>query len=156
MMQRNGTLRYPREPERGVPFLNPLKRGHGASHQSLSRRNLCTRWMSGYPVLLCGCTEVNHQTKKIKSLRYSLYYAEACNEFARPISTSLRLWATQLFSKKWCSGGELLATLSVLTSPRLKPQTSHSKNTLPLIQLAGQLLTYFKKIGKGLARVPCA
>ena len=36
---------------------------------------------------------------------YSLYYAEACNEFGRPISASLRLWATQLrfqeTSQRW-------------------------------------------------------
>ena len=43
---------------------------------------------------------------------YSLYYAEACNELAEPISESLRLWATrQLHSKKRCSGGEPLKTL---------------------------------------------
>ena len=40
-----------------------------------------------------------------------LYYAEACNEFAGPISASLRLLATQLFSKKYRSGGEPLTTL---------------------------------------------
>ena len=41
---------------------------------------------------------------------YSQYYAEACNEFAGPISAPLRLWATQLLSKKCRSGGEPLAT----------------------------------------------
>ena len=42
---------------------------------------------------------------------YSLNYFEACNEFAVPIFASLRLQATQFFSKKYRSGGELLATL---------------------------------------------
>ena len=42
---------------------------------------------------------------------YSLYYAKACSEFAGPISMSLRLWATQLLSKKIRSYGEPLATL---------------------------------------------
>ena len=45
-------------------------------------------------------------------LLYSLYYyAEACNEFAGPITASLRQKATQLLSKKYRSGGESLATL---------------------------------------------
>ena len=41
---------------------------------------------------------------------HSLYYAEACNELAGPISASL-LPATQLSSKKCFSIGEPLATL---------------------------------------------
>ena len=43
----------------------------------------------------------NFHAVKIKSnlLLYSLYYAEACNELAGPVSASLRLRATQLFSK---------------------------------------------------------
>ena len=42
---------------------------------------------------------------------YSLYYAEACNEFAGPIPASLRPRATQLPPKKCRNGGEPLATL---------------------------------------------
>ena len=42
---------------------------------------------------------------------HSLYYAEACNEPAGPISPLLRLRATRLFKKKRRSGGEPLATL---------------------------------------------
>ena len=42
---------------------------------------------------------------------YTLYYAEACNEFAGPISASLRLRATKLLLEKCRSGGEPLATL---------------------------------------------
>ena len=42
---------------------------------------------------------------------YSLYYAEACNDFAGPFSASLHLRATQLLSKKCRKGGEPLATL---------------------------------------------
>ena len=41
----------------------------------------------------------------------SLYYVEACNELAVPISTSLLLQAKQLLLKECLSGGELSATL---------------------------------------------
>ena len=44
---------------------------------------------------------------------YSLYYAEACNKFAGPVSASFRP-ATQLHSKKYCSGGEPLAKMYCL------------------------------------------
>ena len=37
---------------------------------------------------------------------YSLYYAEACNEFTGPIFTSLRMRTTQFLSKKRRSDGE--------------------------------------------------
>ena len=48
---------------------------------------------------------------KSKLSFYSLYYAEAYNKFAGPISASLRLQATQLLPKKCRSGGEPLATV---------------------------------------------
>ena len=48
-----------------------------------------------------------NQTNSNISL-YSLYYAEACHEFAGPIFMSLRLQVTQLFSKKCRSFGEPL------------------------------------------------
>ena len=46
---------------------------------------------------------------KSKLSLYLLYYAEACNKLAGPISVSL-LRAVQLLSKKRHSGGEPLAT----------------------------------------------
>ena len=67
-----------------------------------------------------------------------LYYAEACNEFAGPISTSLRLRATQLLSKKCRSDGKALATLCPIWAARdlnhgpPAPET----NAWPLDQLA--------------------
>ena len=52
-----------------------------------------------------------------------LILAKACNELAGPVSTSLRLRATQLLSK--CrSGGEPLGTLSNLTRVRIELQIS--------------------------------
>ena len=59
---------------------------------------------------------------------YSLYYAEACNEFAGPISASLRPGNTAPFeemSLRWRAVGN---TVSDLTSPRFEPQTSRSRD----------------------------
>ena len=51
--------------------------------------------------------------EKIKSNLWlnSLHYVETCNDMVGPISTSLRLRATQLRTKKCRSGGKPLATL---------------------------------------------
>ena len=43
--------------------------------------------------------------------RCTVLHPEACNEFAGPISASLRLRTAQLLSKKCRSDGEALATL---------------------------------------------
>ena len=56
---------------------------------------------------------------------YSLYYAEACNEFAGPIS-SLRPDNTASFEEmiqRWQNVGK---TVSDLTGPKFEPQTSSS------------------------------
>ena len=71
----------------------------------------------------------NTKKKQIKynlSL-YSLYYAEVCNEFAWPISASLRKGNTAPFemSQQWRSVG---STVSDLVGPRLEPQTSRSRD----------------------------
>ena len=82
---------------------------------------------------------------QIKSnlLLQSLYYAEACNEFARPISASLRPGDTatpdEEMSQRWQAVGN---TVSDLTGPRFKlrppvPET----NALPLDQLPGDHCT---------------
>ena len=58
-------------------------------------------------------------------LSYSLLYAEACNEFAGPISAALRLRAKHLFLKKCRRSDEPLAfgnTVSNLTGSRFEPQ----------------------------------
>ena len=61
----------------------------------------------------------------IKSnLSFSLYYAEACNELAEPISASLRPGNTAPFeelSLRWLAVGN---TVSDLTGPKFEPQTS--------------------------------
>ena len=59
-----------------------------------------------------------------------MYYAEACNEFAGPISRSLCLRATQLLSTKmylqrWRAVG---STVPDLTAPRLEFQASDSRD----------------------------
>ena len=74
-----------------------------------------------------------HQIKSF-IIRYSLDYAKACNEFMGPISASLRMRATQLHSKKYCSGGEPLATLSPIWPAQelnLRPPARET-NALPL------------------------
>ena len=50
------------------------------------------------------------ETKSIKSLSNLLYYAEACSEFAVPISASLRPGNTAS-SEKMLNGGEPLTAL---------------------------------------------
>ena len=60
--------------------------------------------------LLTLATSTNLLSKSNLSL-YSLHYSEACYEFSRPISASLRLQATQLLLKKCSIGGQPLATL---------------------------------------------
>ena len=55
---------------------------------------------------------------------YLMCYAEACNEFAVPISVSLRLGNTALFEEmlqQWQAVGN---TVSDLTGPRFEPLTS--------------------------------
>ena len=61
--------------------------------------------------LFQGINLLNYFKIKSNLSLYLLYYAEACNEFAGPISASLRQRATQLLSKKCCSCSESLATL---------------------------------------------
>ena len=68
---------------------------------------------------------------------YSLYYAEASNEFAGPISASLRLANAVCFkqiSQRWQAVGN---TMSGLTGPRFEPQTSRSKDERIIAQQTG-------------------
>ena len=86
-----------------------------AVHKACLSRFLDLKNVDVSHVLSCAPLPTNHILKSNSNLLlYSLYYAEACNEFAGPISASLRLWATQLLSKKCCSGGEPLATLCLI------------------------------------------
>ena len=72
---------------------------------------------------------------------YSLYYAEACNEFAGPISVSLRPGNTTPFeemSQRWRAVGN---TVSNLTGQRFgQPETGQSERL--------NVLKYAKKLGK--------
>ena len=64
---------------------------------------------------------------------YLMHLAEACNELAGPISTSLQMQATQLLSKKCRSGGEPLATLCPIRPARylsLRPPSSETNMRL--------------------------
>ena len=73
---------------------------------------------------------VKQTREKIKSnlLLYSLHYAKACNELARPISASLRPRNTAPFEEmlqRWRSVGN---TVSDLTGPRFEPLISSSRD----------------------------
>ena len=73
------------------------------------------------------CLFLKDQIKSNLSL-YSLYYAEACNELAGPISASLRPGNTAPFeemSQRWRAVGN---TVSDLTGLRFEPQTSRSRD----------------------------
>ena len=86
--------------------------------------------------------------KEIESnlLSYSLYYAEACNEFAGPIFASLRSDNTASFEEMLQQRQAVANTVSNLSDLRFKPQTSHSRdNMLLLDQLAGSLKRYGSK-----------
>ena len=59
---------------------------------------------------------------------YSLYYAEACNEFTGPIFASLRPGNTAFeeMSQRWRAVGN---NVSDFTGPRFEPQTSFPRRT---------------------------
>ena len=81
---------------------------------------------------------LNSREYQIKSFIVLLYFTETSNEFARPISASLRLWATQ-FSKKCWNDGESFATLCPIWTAQdlnLRPPAPKT-NALPFDQLAG-------------------
>ena len=69
----------------------------------------------------------NHLVKSNLSL-YSLYYAEACNEFAGPISTLVRLSNTAPFEEMWQRWRAIGSTMSDLTGSRFEPLTFCSRD----------------------------
>ena len=80
-------------------------------------------------ICACHCYLLRHQFFKSNLSLYSLYYAEAGNEFAGPISASLRP-GTQLRTfeemlRRWRAVGN---AVSDLTDPRFEPQTSRSRD----------------------------
>ena len=93
----------------------------------------------------------NNNTVKVKSYYslYSSYYAEAWNELTGPISASLRPGNTASFEKvsqRWQAVGN---TVSDLTGPRFKPQTSRSRDKRVAARPTGQ---YTAKIEKNIQR----
>ena len=67
-------------------------------------------------------------TKKLNLSLYTLYYAEACNEFARPIFASLRPSNTaslEEMSQRWRAVGN---TVSNSTGPGFEPKTSSASD----------------------------
>ena len=75
---------------------------------------------------------------------YSLDYAEACNEFAGPISASLRPGNTAPFeemSQRWRAIGN---TVPDLTGPSIEPQISRSRDERISARPTGRL--YWKKL----------
>ena len=69
---------------------------------------------------------------------YSLYYAEACNEFVEPFYASLHpgnIASLEEMSQRWRAGGN---TESDLTDPRFEPPTSHSRYECVTVQSNGR------------------
>ena len=64
-------------------------------------------------------------------IKHSLYYIKACNEFAGPISASLRLGNTALFKEMLQRWQEVGNTVSDLTRLKFEPSASEA-NALPL------------------------
>ena len=70
-----------------------------------------------------------NQISKSNHSLYSLNYNEACNEFARPISSSLRQGNTAPYeemSRRWRAVGS--CTVSDLTGTKFEPQASRTKD----------------------------
>ena len=96
-------------------------------------------WSLTNSILPMKCLESKYcKTSKSNLSLYSLYYSEECNEFARPISASLRPGNTAPFqemSRLWRAVGN---TVSDLTGPRFEPQTSHSRDERVTARPAGR------------------
>ena len=74
-----------------------------------------------------------------------MYYAEACNEFAEPISASLRPVNPVPFGEmlqRWRAVGN---SVSDLTGPRFEPQTIHSSAKCVTARPTGRLKLSFDK-----------
>ena len=70
---------------------------------------------------------------------YSLYYAKACNEFAGPISASLRPGKTAAFEKMPQRRRAIGNTASNLTGPRFELQASRSRDECIIAPPTGRL-----------------
>ena len=77
---------------------------------------------------------------KLNLSLYSRYYAEACNEFAEPISASLRTGNTALFEemlqRRWRAIGN---TVIDLTGPRFDTQTFSFIDDCVTVRLTGHM-----------------
>ena len=95
------------------------------SHFNVWRKRQANRLSKCRMLIGYWCYALKSKSKSKSNLSlYSLYYAEACNELAGPISPSLRPGNTAPFeemSMRWRAVGN---TVSDLTGPRFEPQTS--------------------------------
>ena len=80
---------------------------------------------------------------------YSLYYDEAWNELTEPISASLRPGNTASFEEVSQRRQAVGNTVSDLTGPRFKPQTSRSRDKRVAARPTGR---YTAKIEKNIQR----
>ena len=71
---------------------------------------------------------INRHLIKSNLSVHSLYYAEACKEFAEPISTSLRPGNTAPFEEVLQRWPAVVNTVSDSTGPRFEPRISRSRN----------------------------
>ena len=86
------------------------------------------------------CALIGSCNQKSNLSLYLLCHAEACNEFAGPISLSLRLGNTDSFEEMLQQWRAIVNAMSDFTAPRFEPPTSRSgNNALPLDQPSRQL-----------------
>ena len=100
------------------------------------------RLVERFALLWSPCVNCVFKSNLIKSLLYSLYYAEACNELAGLNSASMRPRNTASFeemSQRWRVVGN---TVSDLTRPRFVPQTSRSRNESVTARPAGRYCVF--------------
>ena len=95
---------------------------------------------------------------KSNPLLYSLYYAEACDEFAGPICSSLHSGNTaplKEMSQWWRVVGN---TVSDMTGPKFEPQTSRSRDERATARPTGRYCCKstlkLQNIGRGMFSAP--
>ena len=83
---------------------------------------------------------------KSNRLLYSLYYAEAWNELAGPISASLRPGDTAPFEEMSQQRQAVGNTVSDLTGPIFKPHTSRPRDERVTARPSGRLIMFFNYV----------
>ena len=82
------------------------------------------------------CPQVANHIKSNLSL-HSLYYPQACNELAGPISESLNPGNTVPFEEMPQGWRAVANTVSYFTGPKFEPQTSSSRDERITARLPG-------------------